>query len=112
MEKIIYINSDVLGTGDNALGAILIRNFLLTVFENENDISNVLLVNSGVKLACEGSNALDALAGFAQKGGVIYSCGTCLDFYNLKANLKVGAVGNMKLIAGKLSSPDVFIIRP
>ncbi len=112
MEKVIYLNSDSMGVGEAELGAVLIRNFLLTVLENEKDIASILLVNSGVNLACEGSNVLDALEGFVKKGCAIYSCGTCLDFYNLKASLKAGTAGNMKLIAGKLSSPDVFVIRP
>lgn len=112
MEKVIYLNSDAMGTGEAEIGAVLIRNFLLTVLENEKDITCVLLVNSGVTLACEGSNVLDVLESFVQKGGAIYSCGTCLDFYNLKSSLKAGTAGNMKLIAGKISSPEVFVIRP
>ena len=35
------------------------------------------------------------LKDFEKKGTVIYSCGTCLDFYGLKENLKIGLITNM-----------------
>jgi selenium metabolism protein YedF len=112
MEKVIYLNSDRLGSGDDELGKVLIRNFLAAVQESDDKVTAIFLMNGGVRLACFGSHVLDILKNFAEKKTAIFSCGTCLDFYDLKNKLAAGVVGNMKTIAGKISNPDVFTIRP
>ena len=54
-----------------------------------------MFINGGVKLTCSGSDVLDSLNSMREKGVNIISCGACLDFYNLKEELKVGEIGNM-----------------
>jgi selenium metabolism protein YedF len=113
VEKIIYLNSDTLGSGSDELGKILIRNFLLTVRADETvKIKSIFLVNGAVRLACENSHVLDAMSEFAAAGAKIYSCGTCLDYYGLKDKLKAGESGNMKLLCSNLADDKVNVIRP
>lgn len=112
MEKIVYINSEFLGTGSDELGKILIRNFLLTLADSGDRINAFFLVNSGVKLACEGSHVLDVLKKISEAGTLIYSCGTCLDYFGLKSALVCGAAGNMKMLAAGLSDEKNHVIRP
>jgi peroxiredoxin family protein len=38
---------------------------------------------------------LEELSQLAAEGVEIFSCGTCLDYYNLKDKLRVGQVTNM-----------------
>jgi peroxiredoxin family protein len=52
-------------------------------------------------LTTEGSDVIDILKQLEEKGVEILSCGTCLDFYNLKDKLSVGRVTNMYEIAEK-----------
>ena len=85
------------------------RSFLHTVGEAEVNIKKMIFVNSGVKLACEGSPALEDLQGLAQRGVDILSCGTCLDYFHLKAKLKVGRVSNMYEILNSLSQAGKVI---
>jgi selenium metabolism protein YedF len=73
--------------------------------------SRLILINSGVRLATEGSEVLETLRALSQKGIEILSCGTCLDFYGLKQKLKVGVVSNMYDIAQSLLEAD-RLIRP
>jgi selenium metabolism protein YedF len=111
-EKIvIYINSNLLGIGDETLGSILIRSFLKTVLESDSNPSRVIFINSGVRLTSEGSEVLDTLQALSEKGVEILSCGTCLDFYGLKEKLKVGIISNMYDIARSLLEAD-RLIRP
>jgi selenium metabolism protein YedF len=107
----VYINSQFMGVGDDALGAILMRSFLKTLLDMEIKPSRLILVNSGVRLATEGSEVLETLRSLSEKGIEILSCGTCLDFYGLKEKLKVGKISNMYDIAQSLLEAD-RLIRP
>ena len=108
---VVYINSHLLGVGDEALGAILMRSFLKTLLDLETKPSRLILINSGVRLATEGSEVLRTLQTLSEKGIEILSCGTCLDFYGLKEKLKVGKISNMYDIAQSLLEAD-HLIRP
>jgi selenium metabolism protein YedF len=108
---VVYINSQFLGIGDEALGTILMRSFLKTLLDLETKPSRLILINSGVRLAAEGSEVLGTLQALSEKGIEILSCGTCLDFYGLKERLKVGKISNMYDIAQSLLETD-RLIRP
>jgi selenium metabolism protein YedF len=108
---VIYINSNVLGIGDEALGSILIRSFFKTLLDLEPKPSRLIFINSGVRLTTEGSEVLESLKALSEKGMAILSCGTCLDFYGLKEKLKVGIISNMYDIAQSLMEAD-RLIRP
>ena len=46
-----------------------------------------------------------------ENGTQIVSCGTCLDFYNLKDQVKVGTIGNMYDIVDSLNqATNKFVI--
>jgi len=108
---VVYLNSRFVGTGDEALGSILMRTFLKTLLELETKPSRLILINSGVWLSSEGSDVLETLKALTEKGVEILSCGTCLDFYGLKEKLKVGVVSNMYTIAQTLHEAE-RVVRP
>ena len=81
---VVYINSDLLGAGDEALGSFLMKAFLRTLLDLERRPDRLILINSGVRLASEGSQVLDSLTTLSEKGVEIVACGTCLDFYKLR----------------------------
>ena len=112
LEKVVvYINSNLLGVGEEALGAILMRAFLKTLLDLKPIPTKLILINSGVRLTSEGSELLETLRALSDKGVGILSCGTCLDFYGLKEKLKVGIISNMYDIAQSLLDAD-HLIRP
>ena len=92
---VVYINSQLLGGGDEALGSFLMKAFLKTLLDLEPKPSRLILVNSGVQLAAEGSNVLETLQGLSEKGVEIVCCGTCIDFYELKGKMGIGLISNM-----------------
>ncbi|MDW7772279.1 MAG: sulfurtransferase-like selenium metabolism protein YedF [Desulfobulbaceae bacterium] len=101
---VVYINSDHMGRGDDELGALLMGNFLTTLGDFLHDVSHLLLVNAGVRLACEDSDKADILAMLEGSGVEILCCTTCLNHFNIKDRLKTGQVSNMFTIVEILTN--------
>ncbi|MDR1654470.1 MAG: sulfurtransferase-like selenium metabolism protein YedF [Treponema sp.] len=105
---VLAIGKNTMGTGNEELGAILIKGFVYSLTELDPPPEMILFFNSGVSLSTEGSAVIKDLKSLEEKGCIISSCGTCLDFYNLRDKLAVGNVTNMYAIveamaqAGKL----------
>lgn len=111
MGKRILITTDRMGSGDDELGRLLMRNFLYSLAREESRPVAVLLSNGGVRLACEGSESLDDLRLLAENGVAVKACGTCLDYLHLKDSLVVGEVGTMPdLVAGLCGADGVVTI--
>jgi len=103
MKMVVFIESDTMGRGSEELGRILMRSFFHTLGEAEFRPAKVIMVNGGVKLACEGSEVLEDLRQLSGQGAEILSCGTCLDFFGLKPKLQVGRISNMYEILSSLA---------
>jgi selenium metabolism protein YedF len=93
--NVVLITTDVFGTGDRRLGEILMKAFLNTLWDAEPKPTKILFINDGVRLTTEGSEVLETLHLLEKEGVQIFSCGTCLEYYQLKEQLKVGLVTNM-----------------
>jgi selenium metabolism protein YedF len=106
---VVFIDTDSLGRGSEDLGRILMRSFLQTLEQSEVHAQKVILINSGVKMACEGSEVLEDLQELSAKGTEILSCGTCLDYFGIKKKLSVGRVSNMYEILNSLSQAGKVI---
>ena len=100
---VFLISSNTLGTGDDQLGAILMKSFFVSLQEQEPLPQTLLLLNGGVHLAAEGSPVLPGLQELSRRGVKILVCGTCLDFFHLKDKLAVGSVTNMYSILQELA---------
>jgi selenium metabolism protein YedF len=96
---VVVFASDVMGRGNDELGAVLMRAFIHTLAEGASRPDTMIFMNTGVKLAVEGSEVLPDLKALAGKGAKILACGTCLGFFELKDRLGVGVVSNMYDIA-------------
>lgn len=93
-KQTLFITTNALGKGPEELGQILIKSFLNTLSESGTLPEKIVLVNSGVKLVCEGSEILDAFKKIESKGVEILACGTCLDYFELKDKIKAAKVSN------------------
>jgi selenium metabolism protein YedF len=96
---VLVVSSDMMGRGNAELGKLLIRSFFHTLGETEPLPQNIIFFNTGVKLACEGSQVLDDLCALEADGIEILACGTCLNYFDLTEKLAVGRVSNMYDIA-------------
>ena len=86
---------DIIGDGDRELGTNLMRMFFYTLAQGEDKPGAVLFMNAGVKLPTLDEQVAHHLKVLSDAGTEILVCGTCLNFYGLTDQLKVGAVSNM-----------------
>lgn len=93
--KCIFISSDKMGQGNDELGEVLIKGYIYTLTETKPYPKHIVFVNSGVKLTTVNEATVENLKILEDNGVEILSCGTCLDYYNLKESLQVGTVTNM-----------------
>lgn len=105
----IAIGSDKMGTGEEELGHILMKSFIYTVKETTPLPAAIVLINSGVKIACKESQVLDDLKSMAGGGVEILVCGTCLDYYNIKDKVQVGEIANMYSIYEEMRNANNVI---
>ena len=95
LEKTIFIKDDKVGEGE--LGKILMKGFLKTTLEFKKLPKNIVFVNKGVFLTTKDENKeiIEILKEFEKRGVKIYSCGLCMNHYNIAPEeLKVGEIGN------------------
>lgn len=103
---VILISSDKLGEGDSKLGATLMKSYMYALSESDKLPSDLLFINSGVKLVVEGSEVLESLKKLTERGVSLASCGVCLDFYGVKDKLAIGEITNMYTIIEKMNTAD------
>ena len=92
---VIAIKNDKMGFGSEELGQILLKAFVNTIAEASPLPGAVVFYNSGIHLALEGSALINSLKELESRGVKILVCGTCLDYYGKKQQLRVGTVSNM-----------------
>jgi selenium metabolism protein YedF len=105
-KKGYVIGTDKMGKGSDDLGKILMKSFLYTLSETKPYPSFLIFLNSGVKLTTSGSESLEDLKKMEEAGVKIVSCGTCLDFFEIKSNLEVGKISNMYDIVETIAESD------
>ncbi|NMA52719.1 MAG: sulfurtransferase-like selenium metabolism protein YedF [Peptococcaceae bacterium] len=103
-----FITTNSLGQGSPDLGEVLMKSLMVTLSEQQSPQA-LLLLNTGVYLAVEGSPVLEQMQKIAERGTEILVCGTCLDYYKLKEKLAVGVISNMYDINTRLRSPGKVI---
>lgn len=104
ISTVVFISSDVLGTGERELGEALMKAFMFASTEAELVPSHLIFMNSGVRLVTENEETAEHVRKLEDLGAVVLACGTCLDFYGLKDELKVGTVSNMYEIQSVLTT--------
>jgi len=107
---VVVVTTDAFGQGDSTLGKLLMKNYIYALKELDNKPSSIIFLNRGVFLTTEGSEVINDLKELEKIGVEVISCGTCLDYYNLKEKLQVGSVGNMYTIAEKMSKNRAVVL--
>lgn len=108
---VLFAGRNLLGEGDPALGASLIKMFFYTLLQSGNLPAKILLVNNGVKLATIDEQVVEHLKEIEAKGTQILVCGACLNFYGLTEQVKAGGVSNMyEILSAMQASPKVVTL--
>ncbi|MBQ0004657.1 MAG: sulfurtransferase-like selenium metabolism protein YedF [Clostridiales bacterium] len=99
----VFFNKASVGSGDDELGLSLAKMAIFTLSESEKLPSYVLFMNGGVKLTTGiEPQIVENLQTMIDKGTKVLVCGTCLNFFGVKDELKVGTVSNMYDILGAM----------
>lgn len=102
----VFFNTNAIGTNVGELGGNLAKMAIFTLSESDQLPDYMLFMNEGVKLVagnCE-QQIVDNLNSMMEKGTKVLVCGTCLNFYGIKDDLKVGTVSNMYDILGAMQT--------
>lgn len=106
---VVVISSDRMGSGNDALGKVLIKGFIFAITQLDKLPKTMLFYNGGATLTAEGSDSLEDLKHLEEQGVEILTCGTCLNYYELTDKLQVGSVTNMYTIVEKMAGADKII---
>lgn len=108
---VVVISSKYMGTGDETLGANLLKGFIYSLTQADKLPKSILFYNSGAFVTTTGSASIDDLKALQAAGVEIMTCGACLNHYNLADKLEVGSVTNMyEIVEKQLKASN--IIRP
>jgi len=106
---LVLVAADSLGKGNDDLGRKIVINFIRTIQEMGDDLWRLVLLNSGVKLAVEGSEVLPQLQALEDAGLGILVCGPCLKTFNLFEKRQVGELTSMVDIVTSMQMADKVI---
>lgn len=105
-DRAILFTKDKMGHGNDELGKVLIKGYIYTLTELDEKPKTLLFVNSGILLTTGDAETIADLKKLEDMGVKILSCGTCLDYYELKDDLRVGEIANMYLIADAMNQAE------
>ncbi len=105
----LFVGKDFIGDGSEELGTSLMTMFFYTLAESNDAPRYILFMNSGVKLPVENDQVVEHLKTLQEKGSEILVCGTCLKFFGIADNLKIGTVSNMYDISERMHLADKVI---
>ena len=108
---LVVLSANVMGTGDEKLGKALMKAFVFALTKQDQLPETILCYNTGAYLTCEGADTLEDLKSMEAEGVTVLTCGTCLDFYDIKDKLAVGSVTNMYDIVERMEAAKT-IVRP
>jgi selenium metabolism protein YedF len=94
-DTVILITNDGMGQAEAELRYKLIGTYLKLLNEHNYLPAAICFYTRGVKLTVEGSPVIDTLQALEAKGVRLVICSTCLNFFGLQEQVRVGIPGGM-----------------
>ena len=108
---VILVTRFGMGEAEPELQLKLISTYFKLLHENSILPAAICFYADGVKLVVEGSPVLDSLRSLSEKGVRMILCSTCLNFYNLTDQVKIGIIGGMPdIIEAQMQAEKVISI--
>jgi len=101
-DSVLLITSETVGSPDESLGRMLMKKLLYSLTETEQRPTAIVIVSSGVRLAVNNSDSVEALRVLEGAGVDIMVCGASVEFLKLKGKIAVGRVCDMYQIVERL----------
>lgn len=105
----ILVMSELFGDGDEDLSRILMKSYFYALTESITLPSNIIFINSGVKLLTKEGGILNSIESLKNRGVSFLACGTCVDYYGLMDLINHADITNMYLIAEILNNSDSVV---
>ena len=105
----ILIREEGIGSANVQLQHKLLGTYLKLLLENDSLPTAMCFYTNGVKLVVEGSPFLELFSKIQEKGVRLIICSTCLDYFELTDQVRVGIVGGMPDILEAQTRADKVI---
>lgn len=92
---LIQITQQGMGSGNEELGLILIKNYLKLINEENKRPRVIAFYNAGVKLITKDSPVLEEAKALEANGVKLVVCKTCLNHFGLMESMGAGIQGTM-----------------
>ncbi len=105
---LLIVGTDTLGK-DEELGKQLMKGFFETMKVYKQLPHTLFLLNAGVRLTTTNMDTVPILKDIEAMGVEVYSCGSCLKYYGLESELKVGHRGTTNHIVEGMQDFDKVV---
>ncbi len=109
MKTVLLFTRNGLGDAPEGLQQTLVVKYLSLLAQSEDKPSKILFYADGVKLVCEGSLVVNWLKLLEEDGVELMVCSTCLEYFGLMDEVRVGQVGGMPGILAALQESDKVV---
>ena len=110
-DAVILVTNNGMGKADLSLQQTLIGKYLELLGQNSSLPAAICFYTEGVKLVIEGSPVLEPLRALETKGVRLIICSTCLNYFNLTDQVRVGIIGGMgDIIEAQMKAEKVITI--
>ncbi len=110
--QILLLRDIGIGNVDEVLNKTLLHNYLQAFTANLSlKLEAICLYSQGVKLACTNGVTLEQLQILEAQGTKILVCKTCINYFKLEEQLKVGELSTMPaILALQAQASKIFMI--
>lgn len=91
-ELFVIVATDTMGK-DEELGKILMKAYLETMLAYKQLPDTIFFMNTGIRMTTIDNTTIPIIKEIENQGVEIFTCGTCLKYFNLESELKVGYRG-------------------
>jgi len=109
MKTVLLFTRNGLGDAPEGLQQTLVVKYLSLAAQAEEKPAQIVFYAEGVKMVCEGSLVLQWLKLLEAAGVELLVCSTCLEFFGLTDEIRVGKVGGMPGILAALQEAEKVI---
>jgi hypothetical protein len=106
---VLLVTKNGMGSAEEDLQQSLFGTYLRLLVDGRLIPSAICFYTDGVKLLCDGSPVLEPLAAIEQAGSRLIACSTCLNYFGLTDQLRVGIAGGMPDIIEAQATSDKVI---
>lgn len=108
--KLILLNTDHWGSGDDELGQTLLETFFTLLKQEQEPPAAIFCMHRGVLNLTETSLVSLHLKELQYKGVPVLACKTCVDYYGIGDKMYAGEMSSMKRFIELSTKHEVFSV--